>query len=126
MRKIILSIYLISISILYVGCNKKIESTSNGENGIQNNYETESIDGTYYFNDNSTSLEITISGNSWTGKTIFKTGFGDTYDAEKAEYQNGIVKGKDLYDNSGYAKIGTINGNLINTSIGGNTVTLRK
>jgi hypothetical protein len=39
---------------------------------------------------------------------------------------SGIVKGTDVYDSSGYVKIGYISGNTLVTSAGGNRITLRK
>jgi hypothetical protein len=89
-------------------------------------YEQETIDGTYSFKDNSAELKITISGSSWSGKTMMITGFGSDYDNQNAQYDNGVIKGNDLYESSGMVKVGYINGNSLTTSVGGQSVTLRK
>lgn len=115
---------MIMLLFLTVSSCRKNESSSTITNSETS--ESTGVNGTYTYNDSSASLEVTVSGSSWTGKTIIKTGFGDAYDAEKAEYQNGIVKGTDLYDDSGYAKIGNVSGNSLNTSLSGRSVTLRK
>jgi len=86
----------------------------------------ESIDGTYSYYDNSARLKITISGNFWSGITMMVTGFGSDNDNQNAQYDNGIVKGNDLYESSGMVKVGHINGNSLNTSVGGQSVTLWK
>ena len=54
------------------------------------------------------------------------TGFGSDYDNQNAQYDNGIVKGNDLYESSGMVKVGYVNGNSLTTSIGGQSVTLSK
>ena len=38
------------------------------------------------------------------------TGFGSAYDNQNAEYDRGIVKGNDLFDESGYVKTGYVSG----------------
>jgi hypothetical protein len=88
--------------------------------------EAQTVDGTYSYKDNSAELVITIGGNSWSGKTMMVTGFGSDYDNRKAQYDNGIVKGNDLYESSGMVKVGYVNGNSLTTSVGGQSVTLRK
>jgi hypothetical protein len=88
--------------------------------------EVEGIDGTYTFSDNSAKLEILIMGDAWSGKTIMISGFGADYDNKQAQYENGVVKGNDLYDSSGLIKIGSVNGKSLSTSVAGQSVTLRK
>jgi len=83
-----------------------------------------SVDGTYSYNDESVKMSITINGDSWIGKTTIISGLGDEYD--KPEYQSGIVNGQDLYESSGMAKIGYVNGRNLTTSIGNNQVILSK
>ena len=80
--------------------------------------------GVYSYKDDSAELQIVVSGESWTGKTRIITGMGDEYD--KVEYESGVVKGNELYESSGYVKFGYIQGNALTTTIGGNSVTLRK
>jgi hypothetical protein len=88
--------------------------------------EVEGIDGTYRFRDNSAKLEILIIGDAWSGKTIMISGFGADYDNKQAQYENGVVKGNDLYDSSGLIKIGSVQGKSLTTSIAGQSVTLTK
>ena len=38
------------------------------------------------------------------------TGFGSAYDNQNAEYDREIVKGNDLFDKSGYVKVGYVSG----------------
>ena len=64
-------------------------------------------------------LSMTISGDSWTGRTKI-------CEYCEIEYDSGIVYGSDLYDISGSVKIGNISGNFISTSIGSSRVTLKK
>lgn len=84
------------------------------------------IDGTYSYSDNSAQLTITISGNTWSGKTMMITGMGSEYDNQNAQYDNGVVKGNDLYENSGMVKIGYVSGQSLHTSVAEQSVTLRK
>jgi hypothetical protein len=88
--------------------------------------EEEGIDGTYRFRDKTAKLEILIIGDSWSGKTIMISGFGADYDNKQAQYENGVVKGNDLYDSSGLIKIGSVQGKSLTTSIAGQSVTLTK
>jgi hypothetical protein len=84
----------------------------------------QSIDGIYTFEDASAFLRITVSGDTWIGKTIIRSGMGEEYD--EVSYESGRMKGKTLYESSGYVEIGYISGNNLTTSIGNSRVTLRK
>lgn len=108
--------------------NRMKSNTYNEESSIQQEQpeEVESVDGLYSYEDNSAILTIRIRGNSWTGKTVIISGIGSDYDNQNAEYENGIVKGNDIYESSGMVKIGYVSGNSLTTSIGGQSVTLRK
>jgi hypothetical protein len=133
MKKIlILSAILIGL-LTTVSCKKESgassqpgSSTTEINAEAQEQQEAPSNEGTYTYEDSSAVLEITVSGATWSGKTVIKSGFGAAYDAENAEYESGLVKGSDLYDDSGYAKIGYVDGNSLTTSMGGQRVTLRK
>lgn len=119
------SVIVLAISVFIMSCGNNSESNqSNSKSQKQEDVET--TDGTYSYNDNSAELVITISGNSWSGKTMMVSGFGSDYDNQNAQYDNGIVKGNDLYESSGMVKVGYINGNSLTTSVGGQSVTLRK
>jgi hypothetical protein len=86
----------------------------------------ESIDGIYSYEDNSSKLSITLSGNYWQGKTMIISGFGEGYDSRNAQYENGIARGKELFESSGMVKIGYVSGNNLYTSIGGQSAILTK
>ena len=71
--------------------------------------DTHSNDGVYTGSKNISGLELsaelTISGNSWSAVSQL----GD----DSPEYQNGILKDQDLYDDSGLIKIGYVSGSLV-------------
>lgn len=119
------------ISVLIISCSgsghrsdSKRGSTSTERSVGEDSYA--GVDGTYLYEDNSVRLMIRVSGNSWSGKTILISGFGAAYDNENAQYDNGIMKGSDLYESSGNIKIGEISGNSLTTSMGGQQVTLSR
>lgn len=116
------------ISISSCGNNATAEKSISSEKKIKSiqKIEEDRIDGTYTYRDNSAELEILIVGDSWSGKTIMISGFGSDYDNKQAQYENGIVKGYDLFDSSGLIKIGHVSGKSLTTSIAGQSVTLRK
>lgn len=112
------------LSVVSMSCG------NNGQNSKSDSQvskaEVQTIDGTYSAKDRSGEIIITITGNSWTGKTIMRSGVGSDYDNENAQYDNGIIKGNDLYESSGMVKVGYVNGNSLTTSAGSNVVTLHK
>ncbi len=116
------------ISILSCGNSASIDKSSSPvkPSPAVEPAEVEGIDGTYRFSDNSAKLEILIIGDAWSGKTIMISGFGADYDNKQAQYENGVVKGNDLYDSSGLIKIGSVQGKTLTTSIAGQSVTLTK
>jgi|TARA_B100001971_G_scaffold160464_1_gene150425 hypothetical protein len=89
--------------------------------------EAESRNGTYTGRDRSSGstleLTLTLSGNSWSMKTVpFSVDYG--YNTQPtAIYDRGIVKGDDLYDESGSFKLGYVSSG---GSVNFNNVTLRK
>ena len=101
--------FIFSISIL-ISCNSKNNKSDNS---------SYSQNGTYSYSSGDVELSMTISGDSWTGRTKI-------CEYCDVEYDSGIVNGSDLYDSSGSVKIGNISGNSISTSIGSSRVTLRK
>ena len=86
---------------------------------VYDSYETKSSskpasnNGKYVYDSSGGTLTVTISGSSWQGKTVIKTGFGSAYDNQQAQYSRGIVNGNDLYDESGYFKVGYVSGNSV-------------
>ena len=108
--------------LLILSCSsesKSNESTSSSKSSNKSSSSSytkkkiTSINGTYSKDTKDGSMTVTISGSSWRGKTVIKTGFGDAYDNQNAQYARGIVKGNALYDESGYVKVGSISGNRV-------------
>jgi hypothetical protein len=88
------------------GTTIKTDSKSTNQNTNTKKEET-SINGVYTGSQNISGLELTarltVSGNRWSATSQIT---GDS-----PEYQNGIVQGSDLYDDSGSIKIGYVSGN---------------
>ena len=137
MKNIILLLLLTSGTI---SCENKPSNNQTTDNAVENSTSTEatsetSIDdskseinnnGIYTYKDNSTELQITVSGNRWMGKTVIISGFGSEYDNQNAQYDNGILNGSDLYESSGNIKIGYIDGSSLVASVFDRQFTLRK
>lgn len=134
MTRVLKTIFLFIVSVCFCisiascGNNATAEKSISSEKKVKSiqKIEEDRIDGTYTYHDNSAELEILIVGDSWSGKTIMISGFGSDYVNKQAQYENGIVKGNDLFDSSGLIKIGSVNGKSLSTSIVGQSVTLRK
>ncbi len=109
-----ISVVVISFFILlYYGSSDNNSSSSISDKPSENK------NGVYSYYENSASFKITVYQDSWSGTTKICQ-YCDV------EYDNGIVKGTDLYDSSGFIKIGYISGNSLVTSISGNRDTLKK
>lgn len=83
--------------------------------------QSESNNGIYTSGDN----RITINGSSWSSIVVIVSDFGSQYNETLRD--NGIVNGDNLYDDSGYVKIGSISSypsKSITTTLGGNRITL--
>ncbi len=89
------------------------ENAAQAEDAAVNKTQEVSIDGVYTGSQNISGLnleaKLTISGKSWSASS--QLGY------DNPEYQNGVVNGTDLYDDSGMIKIGYVSGN--NASIDG-------
>ena len=87
------------------GTSIKTDSKSGNQPANTKKEET-SINGVYTGSQNISGLELTarltVSGNRWSATSQIT---GDS-----PEYQNGIVQGSDLYDDSGSIKIGYVSG----------------
>jgi hypothetical protein len=87
------------------GTTIKTDSKSTNQPANTKKEET-SINGVYTGSQNISGLELTarltVSGNRWSATSQIT---GDS-----PEYQNGIVQGSDLYDDSGSIKIGYVSG----------------
>lgn len=105
---------------------KRIKVEKNSTSSAPQQDESNSIDGTYSFKDNSVEVTVTIDGNTWSEKTTIISGINSDYDEQNAQYDEGIVKGNDLYDGSGMIRVGFVNGNRLNITVANQTVTLFK
>lgn len=132
--------FLLLLSFGIVSCENKPTTNQSSDEAVENSSSTEtssetptddskseiSNSGVYTYKDNSTELQITVSGNRWMGKTVIVSGFGAEYDNQNAQYDNGIINGNDLYESSGNIKIGYIDGNSLVATVFDRQVTLRK
>ncbi|GAB2564388.1 hypothetical protein [Spirosoma aerophilum] len=121
----------IAFAIFLFVMNKRAESsqlltTSQNEKPKSEQVVRPSVNGVYSYTDDSAELEITVSDNHWSGKTIMKSGFGEAYDEQNAMRDNGVVKEGYLYDDSGMVKIGSVSDGYLHTSVGQKPVTLRR
>ncbi|MEY3811233.1 MAG: hypothetical protein RIT11_276 [Pseudomonadota bacterium] len=136
MKKILIILFL---SAVVISCENKLSteqssSTTESSNSPDETSKSSSneinqettTNGIYSYKDNSTELQITVSGNRWMGKTVIVSGFGSEYDNQNAQYDNGIVNGNDLYESSGNIKIGYIDGNSLVATVFDRQITLRK
>ena len=118
MKKLIIrAIALFSIGVvLLISCNGNttLNNSSNSSNSgnsssikTEQPKEVESINGVYSGSQSVSGIEfvakLTVSVNRWSATSKL----GD----DSPEYQNGVVNGKDLYDDSGMIKIGYVSGN---------------
>jgi hypothetical protein len=110
------------ITFFFIACNSNTKPTkSSPTTTTKSSLSTStSVNGKYFYSDSDgVELSISVYRSSWNGKTKI-CGYCDV------DYDIGVVKGKDLYDSSGYIKIGYISGNSLHTTIGSSSVTLRK
>ena len=120
-KTIVFKTILLLTATLVISCgdNKKSnasnqsnasENATQSEDAAENKTQEVSIDGVYTGSQNISGLnleaKLTISGTSWSASS--QLGY------DNPEYQNGVVKGSDLYDDSGMIKIGYVSGNSAN------------
>ena len=111
------AVALISMStMVFIACNSSSNKSNNSNSGNSESNSSaqqektkveDNIDGVYSGTQNISGLELvaklTISGSRWSATSQL------SYDSP--EYQNGVVKGNDLYDDSGMIKIGYVSWN---------------
>ncbi len=97
-------------SLVSVSCGNSSNLDDSGSNTLgqeEQSMEDASIDGFYSGSTSISGLELvaelTISGDRWSARSQLGS--------DSQEYQNGIVNGNDLYDDSGMIKIGYVSGN---------------
>jgi hypothetical protein len=111
MKKIMTNIGVILFaSLVSASCDNSSNSDDSGSNTSgqeEQSMEDASIDGFYSGSTSISGLELvaelTISGDRWSARSQLGS--------DSQEYQNGIVNGNDLYDDSGMIKIGYVSGN---------------
>jgi len=118
--------FFILIGIASGESEKKEDSATDQTDNTPESTDTATIDGTYKMSDSYGTIEIAISGNSWSCTVIPITGFGEANDRQNATTSSGPIKGNDLYDNTGLVIVGQVSGITLNTDIGGQDVTLFK
>ena len=110
-------IILFSVSLLLFNACSNNSSTSKASDSdysshssssqLEQSKEVESTDGVYTGSQNISGLELvarlTVSGSRWSATSQLGS--------DSPEYQNGVVVGKDLFDDSGMIKIGYVSGN---------------
>jgi uncharacterized protein with FMN-binding domain len=122
-----LAVALFSLStMVFIACNSNSNKSNNSDSGNSESNSSkqreqtskpreqtkveDNIDGVYSGSQNISGLELvaklTISGSRWSATS--QLGY------DSPEYQNGVVKGNDLYDDSGMIKIGFVSGNSAN------------
>lgn len=115
MRNLFVSL-LIALGILGMNsCSKKnVEDApaTNAQTTTSESTQTQAIDtdptGTYECKRGPQSCELTISGSTWSAKTMMASGFGAEYDESNATYERGIIDGNALKDETGYVTIGSV------------------
>ena len=122
-RKTILILNYITSILLLLSCSG-IESSK--EDNTETYLQEKKNHSIYLYSDPSIESFITISGNSWHGKLIIKSGFGSSYDNSNASYSSGIVKGSILYDEHALIKLGNIDNQSLEIPIGSKRVTHQK
>ena len=86
--------------------------------------------GVYVFESREYVIKLRVMGSTWIATTTPVTGFGEDYDAEQTEVSSGSVQGTDLYEETGYIKVGKLyqigSGWSASMLFGGGSVTLLK
>lgn len=102
------------VAAIAMGCQEHIVSNKNDKSvpqtsansSMQTQNDVNPLDGVYAGIKNISGLELsatlTISGSDWSAVSQLDNG--------SPEYQNGILKNNDLYDDSGLVKIGHVSG----------------
>jgi hypothetical protein len=111
MKKLLMKPGLLLLALLVLSsCGNPSNSDDSGSNTSgqeEQLMEDTSIDGVYSGSMSISGLELvaelTISGNRWSARSQLGS--------DSQEYQNGVVNGNDLYDDSGMIKIGYVSGN---------------
>ena len=130
------SVLILIISLLIIGCGNNNNTNSVDEyqqfdgyqkdkkiNTNQTINQPKSINGVYSYSDSSVESTITVSGDSWSGKLVIVSGFGESYDNSNASYTYGLVINDRLYDESGWVELGSVNGTSLTMPVGSYNLT---
>ena len=116
--------YLLFIGLFFlVSCSESSNSNTISNSPSKKNNTKKSVNGVYKYSDSSVESTVTVSGNSWMGKLLIRSGLGSTYDNTNASYSSGIVRDGILYDDSGYIELGSVNVSSLSIPIGSSRVT---
>lgn len=115
---------LSAISIVMMFAILAFGSCDSGPSGSSSKSSyTTSVNGTYKYSDSGGSSTVTVSGNRWSAKLVYNSGFGSSYDNSQAQYSNGVVKNGKLYDSSGYVQVGSVDGYSLEIAVGSRMAT---
>ena len=109
--------FLAILSVVSCNGNSDASYDNYSQETQESSAHEESIDGVYSYTEPNFEAIITISGSSWSGRTSLYS---------STEYDRGLVNGTDLYDESGFVRIGYVSNGRIVTSLGGQSVSLDK
>ena len=116
--------YLLFIGLFFlVSCSESSNSNTISNSPSKKNNTKKSINGVYKYSDSSVESTVTVSGNSWMGKLLIRSGLGSTYDNTNTSYSSGIVRDGILYDDSGYIELGSVNVSSLSIPIGSSRIT---
>lgn len=73
-RQNTISLFLTVILTLFMGCGNNGRNPQNDDH--KSNLNAHVIDGIYYYNDNRIDLQITITGDKWTGRSVIISEYG--------------------------------------------------
>lgn len=118
LKQFVSALVVLAFIGLAFGSGDDLTDSSDSSDASSSSYSS-SPDGIYTYSRGDVELSITVYGDTWTGISKMCQ-FCDT------EYDNGYVRGTDIYDESGIVQLGYISGNSLTTSYGGNRITLYK
>ncbi len=80
------------------------------------------VDGVYRYSDADVDLQVVVQGTTWASQMFLASGEA----AQSQGIEFGMVRGKSLYDESGFFEVGSIQGRAMQFQLGSNVVTLTK
>ena len=80
------------------------------------------VDGVYRYSDADVDLQVVVQGTTWASQIFLASGEA----AQSQGIEMGVVRGKSLFDESGFFEVGSIQGRAMQFQLGSNVVTLTK